>query len=58
MTSPSRCEGLGLVDHGLVEVWIEVCAERLDRSDAAFAQEIEHLLVDQLDALRSGSRIR
>ena len=41
----------GLVDHRLVEVRIEVGAERLDGRDAALAQQVEHLLVDQLDAL-------
>ena len=39
-----------LVGDGLVQVRIEVCAERLDRRDAALAQQLGELAVDQLDA--------
>ena len=39
-----------LVNHGLVHVRVEVGAERVDQRDAALAQQVEHLLVDQLDA--------
>ena len=40
-----------LVNDGLVDVRVEVGAERFDGLHAALAQQVEHLLVDQLDAL-------
>ena len=37
-----------LVGHGLMDVRVEVHAERLDRPDAALAQHVLHLAVNQL----------
>ena len=42
------------VRDGLVIVRIEVGAERLDRPDAALAQDLEQLPMDQLDAAAIG----
>ena len=49
-TSPSRRPSAGSCDTAMMEVRIEIRAERLDRLDAALAQRFEQLLVDQLDA--------
>ena len=46
------------MDDCLVEVRIEVGAERVDRGHPALAQEVQHLLVDQLDALAQRVGVR
>ncbi len=51
MTSPSRCSGLSSCDHGLMQIRIEVRAERVDRPHALLAQQVVQLGVNQLDAL-------
>src|SRR4026207_1629534 len=50
--------GARLVDHSLVEVWIEVSSQRLDGCDPAVAQGIEPLLWDYLDAFSQRVRLR
>ena len=51
MTSPSRCSSLTSCTTAWWNVRIELGADGLDRLDAALAQQVQHLLVDQLDAL-------
>ena len=42
--------GAGFLDDRLVEARIEVGADGLDRLDAALAQQLQHLAMNQLDA--------
>ena len=57
-TSPSRAPAHFLVRDGLVQVRIEVGAERLDGRDAALLQKFRELALDQFEAGLERLRLR